>query len=317
MKLLSVIAILSTGLSLWAQTQNDWIFILRRDRVEVANPHLKTIVKSIELPDGEAKRIHPTPGGKFVFVTYEGRTDVTAIDAEKHEIAGSASFDFVPAYIQFSSMGEIAFITNSQNNEVRVYNHRRAEFTYVKSVFVGTAGTPVMTNRRATRLYRASSEGLDYVYLKTGEIMEVVKVRGGLATISISPDFRTFWAIDRQNGYISIIDEARARVSRQVKVSHDLHHPLFAGSTVALLSKDGESLRLYNERNYREQATIDLENSAEGVIITEKNQTWSRSNTGIEITDLETGVHQSTITVSDSIDLIYVVVRSGEGYACF
>ena len=119
MKLLSTLAILlSVVFSLGADTQNQWIFILRSDSVEVASPHLNAIIKSIKLPEGEAKRIHPTPGGKFVFVTYEDRSYATAIDAETHEIAGSPSFEFVPAYIQFSSMGEVAFVTNSENNEV-------------------------------------------------------------------------------------------------------------------------------------------------------------------------------------------------------
>ena len=182
---------------------------------------------------------------------------------------------------------------------------------------VGAAGTPVLTNRRATRLYRTGDDGLDYIYLKTGEIIDVVKVRGGLETISISPDYRTFWAIDAQNGYISIIDEARARVSKQVKASHGLHAPVFAGSNVVVLADGGESLHLYSERNFREQATIDLQNGAEELVITDENQIWSRSGVGIEITNLETGTHQSTVALTDSIGLIYVVIRSGEGYACF
>lgn len=309
--------ILLAGITLSVQASERWIYVLHDQRVDVLHPALKEIVQSIELPNGNAKRIHPTPGGKFVFVTYSGMAEATAIDVETHEVASTVSFPIEPAYIQFSSMGEKAFITSYEDNIVRIYDHRRAQFTYSGSVSVGSAGAPLLINRRATRIYRQGDDGLNYVYLKTGEIIEVVKIRNGVSSIGLSPDYRTFWGINNQNGFVTIIDEARARVSKQIKVSHRQIHPAFTESGVVLLSDDGKSANFYSERNYRLQSSIDLMNDSVQIFVSDDNFLWSRNDKNFEIINVENPEQRFSVAHDDAVDLTYVIVRSGEGFACF
>ena len=312
---LALTLIVSLGAA--ADDNPSWMYLLRADAVVIADPATGDISDSIALPHTGAAGLYPTPGGKFVFVTYLDRSDVTAIDAETHEISRVPGLDFVPDFVGFSAMGDVAFFTSSSDGIVRRFAHRRAVFSDQENLPVGDVAAPILVNRRATRIYRNSQNSLDFVYIKTGEVIESVRVPGGISALGMSPDYRTIWAVAKSDGSLRVIDEGRGRVAEAFNTTHSGYTPRFLGSLSLLLAGDGESVRAYGTRRLRFQRQIDLPAKAEGFAVSEEGLIWSYGSQGVAITDLETGESRVSLDLSGVVAISYVVVRSGEGYACF
>jgi DNA-binding beta-propeller fold protein YncE len=294
----------------------EWVYVLQDDQVLVGNAREGGIAQTIQLSRQGAIRVHPTPGGKFVFVTFRDSRDAAVIDAESHEITRFVTFDFEPAYIQFSPMGETAYVSDRRTNEIRVFDHRKAEFTYVKSISVGKPGTPVLLNRRGTRLYRADRGGVVFIYLKTGEIIAEVEAPGFPAHFAIAPDFRTLWGVSEENGSLIIVDEARGRVLRSVELESGSAKPVFHEATGIVLL--GRRLAIVQSRNFRVQKYLALQKSSDQIVVSSSGRVWSRFEEGIEHLTLDDPEESVLIELDSSpLDFAYVVVRSGEGFACF
>ena len=320
MKRLSIFLLLIFAYSVSAQELPEWVYVLQSDRIVVANVEVGNFDQSINLSRSGAARLHGTPGGKYVFVTFGNSKDVAVVDVETHEEVAIVAFDFEPSHIKFSPMGEKAYITNRYTNEIRVYDHRKAQFTYSSSISKGRVGAPVMLNRRGTRLYRSSDDGLMFIYLKTGEVIEEVQIAGFPNTFSIAPDFRTIWAVSEREGELIIVDESRGRVSR--RISLDAAHPADLGTAVFSSSRgvvptDGK-LVVLNTKNYRVQENLDLQEISQRFVISQDGRIWSLFGTGVETLWMD-GETEGALTElgAATMDLAYVVVRSGEGFACF
>ena len=312
------------GIGVSAQELPEWIYVLQDDRILVAAPEKDGFGETIPLSRSGAVRLHPTPGGKYVFVTFRGANDVAVVNAENHEQVSTVSFDFEPAYIQFSPMGEKAYITEDSTNTIRIFDHRASNFTYADSLVKGRAGAPVFLNRRGTRLYRASDDGLIFVYLKTGEIIDEVKAAGFPDQFAVAPDFRTIWGVSERDGELIIVDEGRGRISRRVDLDGESTRPVFTTTKGVILLRD--KLALVQTRNYRVQERIDLQREARRIVISKDGTVWSMFDTGVEILPLSDGSSGAPRGAprwalieldSPAVDISLIVVKSGEGFACF
>ena len=316
MKIILVFMLFQLTFIASADEPPEWIYLLHSDRILVGNAVAGTIDRTISLSRTGAMRLHPTPGGKYVFVSFQNSRDVAVVDAETHEEMSIVSFDFEPAHIQFSPMGETAYITEQRATEIRIYDHRKARFTYTSSISKGRAGAPVLLNRRGTRLYRASDDGVIFIYLKTGEIIDEVRAAGFPDGFAISPDFRALWGVSERDGKLIIIDEPRGRISRRIDLDGTSATPIFAGPRGVVLQNG--KLAVLQARSARMQENINLQNVSRGFVISQSGRIWSVFDAGVELLWLEGEVERNVIELNAPVvDLANVVVRSGEGFACF
>ncbi len=84
---------------------------------------------------------------------------------------------------------------------------------------LGTAGAPIVLNRRGTRFYRRSPDGLAVVYARTNRIIKNVTFPNGSMVRALSPDFRYLWGIGLEKEVVVVIDEKKARLVKTLDLA--------------------------------------------------------------------------------------------------
>ncbi len=84
----------------------------------------------------------------------------------------SLSFIFFNAALFAAGESGWIYVLNRNYNEISVIEPGEKRLIY--HIPLGTAGTPIVLNRRGTRFYRSSPDGLAVVYAKTNRIIKNV-----------------------------------------------------------------------------------------------------------------------------------------------
>ena len=260
--------------------------------------------------------IFPTPGGKFVFVTFRGSREVSVIDAEtlaEHRVFAVA--EGIPESIVFSPMGQTAFVSLAGEDRVLVFDHRRSELTPRAQIRLGAPDAEPLFNRRGTRYYRSTPAGLAFVLETTGELIKEVRHPEGPADWSFTPDHRSLWGVGRTRGAAVVVDERRGVVSRTIPGPFAPVRPvLTADGRALLLTADGRTVHSFDVRNGRPLGITALAGPVSALVATPDGKVWVGVPGGVgrleapgvrAVLDLRVG------------PLAVVALKPGEGFACF
>ena len=265
-----------------------------------------------------AEAVFPTPGGKYVFVTFQGSSEVAVIDAESQSL--NRRFNLtqgIPEQIAFSPTGERAYVSLAGSSEVLFFDHRRSVLTLRETRLMGLAGAPLLLNRRGTRLYRSGSEGLGFYLETTGEIIRSVAAPGGVALWSFSPDFRYLWGVSASDGSLVVVDERASRLAATLPGPFAAFAPIAADDRAYLVSRSGDRLVPVSSRSFLEEKAIAIPGPARSVASTGSG-VWLLVGTDLVRIELPSGRAASRVAFDQPIRaIVAVTLRPGEGYACF
>jgi DNA-binding beta-propeller fold protein YncE len=309
--------------SLWAFGDSGWIYALNQGDagIYVIDVDTGELISSIPLGGKAPNGLFPTPGGKFVFVTSMDSELVSVVDVEKHqEVKTFIMEGGIPGIFTFSSMGQEVYVTRPLSEEIRVYLHQRSVLEMEERFSLGIAGAPILLNRRGTRVYRSSAEGLEVVYLKTKEIIKTLTISGGARIWSFSPDYRYLWGVGADG--IVVVDEPKLRTLKTVMVTPKPHAAVFSqdGKKAFLIEKSGRRVVVLNKKASDVAGEISFGDFIDSMALAENGTLWIGSSQTSALYTLDT----DTLEITGRVDLPgipiqirYVTLKKGEGYACF
>jgi DNA-binding beta-propeller fold protein YncE len=298
-----------------AHSQDDpsWVYTLQGSAIVVFGADRDSIDLSYAGPGA----LHPTPGGKYVFVTYDETEMISVVDAESRLEERTFSLGFVADHIEFSQMGETAYISDRTSDEIRIYGHSAGDFTYQRSVSFGNAGSPFALNRRGTRIYRPGGQGVLFLYVKTGEIIDEIETRRSVVDLTLTPDFREIWTI-LADGSMVVIDEPRGRTRKRLSIEVAPTEVYFDNSHGYVLSSSGDEIIAVSRRNLRHETRLGLARTSSTFVVDQNQGLWSLSTAGLYAADVSNGKQIAFFDLDDALyDLALVILRAGEGFACF
>ena len=306
-----------------AVAQAQWVYVLGADgRITVVDAPRRSVVRTIDLPWPGVARLHPTPGGKYILVSWRDRSDIAAVDVEAHAVSRTFTLPNGPIDdLEFSPMGDTVLTTRAGSTQVDLWSHSRSVLQPLGSVSAGVAGSPALFNRRATRLYRSGVSGLDFVYLKTGELITEVALPGGPMAWVFTPDFRYLWGSSADGGSVAVVDEGRGRLVESLELPHRAHAPVISGDggRLWLIDAQGRSLVGLDTRTRKAVARLDLGGDITGLSAGPASEIWAHDPSGkLSVIDGRRGaVTASVIVPGGTHQAVYITLRKGEGYACF
>ncbi len=309
--------------SLMAYSDSGWIYALNQDdaQIYVVEVDTRKLISTIPLGGYMPNGLFPTPGGKFVFVTFMDSDLVSVVDVEKHqEVKTFIMEGGTPGSFTFSTMGQELYVTWPSSEVIKAYHHQRSELEFKEQFHLGMANAPILLNRRGTRIYRSSEEGLEVVYLKTKEIIKTFTQSGGPRLWSFSPDYRYLWGVSTDG--IVVVDEPKLRTLKTVTATPKSHAAVFSqdGKKAFLIEKSGLRVLVLNKRASDLLGEIYFEDPIESITLTENGTLWTGSLETNTLFSIDTSTLENTGMVDlpgKLIQIRYVTLKKGEGYACF
>ncbi len=239
---------------------------------------------AVRLADGETvaavglerrpHRVVPTPGGVSAFVLWPESNAVTVFNTETLEIQRELELAAVrhATELSFSPTGEQVYVVDSGGSEVVEYRHLRLELTESRRMALAGSG-PVLTNRRATRLYRVGDDAVYAYFAQTGDLVETyaVPIDGG---VRFDEQYTGLWGVSAAGDPV-VIDERTGQV--RTPPTGDIARAVpAAGDRVAYLAADRRSVYLIDPREpTRVEATVDLPAPADYLIAREPAEMWA------------------------------------------
>ncbi len=291
-----------------------------KNELVVIDPSNRTIAANIELTSGQADGIYPTPGGKFIFVTLRDSADIAIVDFETRSQSGQISIlNKEPARLTFTPRGEELYVSYQSGEDIDIFSHRRAALTYRAAVSLGDHNGNIGFNRRATRIYQGEESGLVYYLRKDHSVIRRVKQNTSAANLAIGPNFRYIWSVS--DNRLSIVDERRGRVKTNIEGSFAPEPPLFFNSSAYLLNGDRDTVLVYGDARFNLKDEIELGEQASGIAIDQQGTLWfsSANNNNLAPIDIENPDKRGDriLLPGAVLELRYIRLRSGEGFACF
>ena len=230
-------------------------------------------VASVRL-DRRPHRVVPTPGGVSAFVLWPESNAVTVFNTETLEIQRELELDAVrhATELSFSPTGERVYVVDSAGSEVVEYRHVRLELTESRRLELAGSG-PVLTNRRATRLYRVGQDAVHAYFAQTGDLVETypVHIDGGMR---FDAQYTALWGVAAAGDPVAI-DERTGQVRTPATGAVARGVPA-AGDRVAYLATDRRSVHLIDPREpTRVEATVDLPAAADYLVARGPTDLWA------------------------------------------
>lgn len=264
----------------------------------VLSPYDGGLLGTIEL-EYEASHITPTPGGVSVFVSFVGRDELWVYSTTQYELQEVISFGGrVPEYLLFSENGETLFVSYVDVPVISAFNHsmRRLDLSFEFEV-PGSYG-PLYRNRRATRLYRATPEGVAVIFTASGEVVETITV--GVSELAFNHDHTHIWTIatdlspaasmavrqESQTGVPLLIEErsgSMRRIDELVRTG-----PVFANTQretpgseqAAFLSAAGDGVLFFDSRTGEQEGMLELPFVANELLESGVGSIWAVDSEG-------------------------------------
>ena len=304
-----------------SQSAEGNLYVLLADHLQIIDPQGGRVLAAIELDDAPTA-IYPTPGGKFIFVTHRGSNRLSAIDFETQRVERTIALppDSEPTGLYFSPRGENLYATYADDATVALFTHKRASFTPLEQLDLGAGERrTIVFNRRGTRLYLPDEQGLTFYLRKTYEPFRSVRRTEHVDVWAIDPDFRSLWGVGGQGAVV--VDERRVRVRKRISGNYVAVEPQFAqrAGRAYLLADGGRRIESYNLRTNKLVATLELPQPAVDITIDNDERLWVIDGSGgLYSSDAQLERLQSVTNLgARPLDLDYVQLQSGEGFACF
>lgn len=285
----------------------------------------REIVAAVAL-DRRPSRIVPTPGGVSAFVLWPDSNRVTVYDTETLDVQRDFALEGVsrPTELSFSPTGERVFVVDGEGSDVVEYRHARLDLTESRRLQLPGSGR-VITNRRATRLYRVGPAEVYVYFAQTGDLVETHPLTAAdarsadarTATLRFDASYTALWGSDAEGNPVGV-DERTGRLFAP-EAAQTVHGSPAAGDSVAFLAADGRSVVTVDPREPgRTQAHIDLPEEALQVVAPDPGVVWAITGEGT-IYDLS-GTSVRSIAALDLPGILETIaspVDRGGSFACF
>ena len=211
--------------------------------------------------------MQPTPGGVSVFLGSGGgpaqlevfstieyhREAVVPLERELARAAGARE----PEHLLFSENGDTLFVTWADSAVVSVYSHVMRELELQAEFEIPASFGPLYRNRRATRLYRRTPDGLAVVFARNGERIDTVAVEAELWRFN--PSYTHLWGVDGTGGVWLVEERSMAprRIDAPAVAALAPVLPSETG-TALLLSAGGDEVLAFEARSGRPLGSIEL-----------------------------------------------------------
>lgn len=320
---LCILAILLTAQTLGAEER---IFLLRNSILHVISPIDGREITQIEA--AESDRVLPTPGGKYIFLVNSESGNVSAVDFEDPSKTKRIDLsDLAPlALLAFSPTGDYFYAARLDTSTVNIYNHKAGvinksgSFELPKKI--SNQASQLTFNIRGTRFYQTEDSN-QLIYRLSKDAAEIRRVKNipGAGNWQMAPNGRYLWT-NTPSGWI-VVDEARGKVINTIKGSgvSSLHFDS-KGRKAYALSDQGATITILNTRRNNKVEVIrpNLEKRILDLALTESGDLWLMTkNTVLRMRsdEIEPELMMEFADESDSAELHYVRLKTGEGFACF
>lgn len=201
--------------------------------------------------------IDMSPDGKTLYVASGDLKDgkeydyVSVIDTDTNEVVSMLTMDWKsPAHIDFSSEGELAYVSNVMSNEVTIIE--TASETVRWRIPVGSIPNETEPSKDGKRLYVANvGDGtVSVIDLALGKVTGVIEAGEGTHGLAVSPDDRYLWTANRTSGDVFVIEAKSGAVVERISLGGSPNH--------ISLSPDEKSMYVSNLKN-GDVSIIDLE----------------------------------------------------------
>ena len=247
----ALIAALSVG-TIAAEEERGWLLFSQPAQIAAFDLSSGQVTERFQLEGGKPAALYPTPGGKFIFISYEASAMLATIDTETGAIAYYDDLlSAAPASLTFSPTGQSLYIASEDSSRIDLFQHARARLTEPTTLNIGLTGGSIDFNRRATRLYRSDADGLAFFLRKDHEPIRVIRRTTGPLVWKVGPGYRYLWGVG--NDRLIIVDERRARVAKRIDGQFTETAPLFSDSAAYLLSADGQAILSFDTKRFKER----------------------------------------------------------------
>lgn len=321
--LLIVLLLVIVPFSAWAQDDPGWIYLLSGDDatitvVPVSDPQARA---TIDLPIQNPRALYPTPGGKYVFVGFEDSPDLAVVDSESKSVERRLTLDGgrVEA-MTFSARGNTAFVRFE--NAFAAYDHAAGELALREITRDGIADVSARhpqaaVNRRATRVYLSTDDGLGYFEVES--LDQFRSVRAPADVWAMAPDYRFLWGVSEER--VTIVDERRGRVVGRVNGSFVVQPPVFmrTAGEVYLPDAGANRIAIIDDRRFRSRESIALPDRPVAATGDESRGVWTVTVDGNLLRFDTVSRELTSVAALGSVftDMTYVGFKPDGGFACF
>lgn len=270
--------------------------------------------------DRRPHRIVPTPGGVSAFVLWPDSNTITVYDTKTLEVQREFALDGVVRAddLSFSPTGEQVYVVDGDGTSVVEFRHLRLELTENRRMQLSGTG-PVLTNRRATRLYRTGPEGVHVFFAQTGDLIETYRAAldGG---VRFDAGYAALWGMDPEGRPVAIDERSGTvsapRVSLAVTAASAASA---AGPTVAYLAADGGSVSLVDPAApERGDVLVELPGVFRFVVAAGPGPIWTVSEAGELWTISGSSVRPAgTAALGGVVAAVAAPVDRAGSFACF
>lgn len=262
--------------------------------------------------------IAATPGGVSLFLGWNDRHAFEVYDVLTLEYQATLdSAEPRPTAISFSPTGEQLFVLGDSGRRLTVLAHSRLTLDKTETYPVSAGDDAVLSNRRATRLFRPTPAGLDVHFAQGGQLLDRFQSRG--FGWRFDRDHVELWGIERDGRPIAIDErDGESRVIGGVAVAD---HPPVVNDRITYLSRDGLELISFDPRAVqRRPQRVALPRRAEHLVATGPNDVWAFSRDGLLMMSAQQGVTTRDLSdegIAPIRRVVAAVVQQGGGFACF
>ena len=318
------------------------VLALSQDRrsISVLDPGNATVRGTIDLEEPVVEMV-PTPGGVSVFVTFPDVPEIHVYSTTDYDLQARIPVDGgVPAGLTFSDSGETLFVTYRNSDRVSVFSHAQRELSDPYHFEVSGAAaplirnSPLIRNRRATRLYRRSESGLEVLYAQNGAVIRTLQVRAagwrftaGFSHLwGVGPDRRPRVVAER-SGNITLVQQELAEVNAAAALAV-VHAGEGAGGRaaaqgtggMAALLSGGRAVGIFNNAGAEILAEVELPFAARRISPTDIGTLWALAPDGrVAVIDPLVGETVSVLETrhADVAALVPAIVQEEGSFACF
>ena len=267
--------------------------------------------------DRRPHRIVPTPGGVSAFVLWPESNTVTVFDTETLELQREFALSAVrhATELSFSPTGERVFVVDADGTTVVEYRHARLELTEARRFALDGTGS-VVTNRRATRLYRVAPPSVHAYFAQTGDLVESYSASLD-GTIRFDEQYTALWGVSAADEAVAI-DERTGNVYSPATGFVPRRSPA-VGSRAAYLSSDGRTVAFFDPRDPAgPDGLLTLAEPAAFLLAAGPNEFWSVANNG-SIETIVGGTVRETFNVAADriVDAVVARIDRAGSFACF
>ena len=238
----------------WVASPDDkqlFVTMPKAGQVAVASTETFKVIRNIDAGPSPI-RISLQPDGRYLWVGNDslkaGKSGVTVIDSERHEVAGRILTGIGHHEIAFTEDSRYAFVTNSGEGTLSVIDV--TGLAKALDLKVGEDPVSLAYSRLSKSLYVASggSGSVTVVDGKSHQVLQTLAMEPGLRVVRITPDGRHVFVANSRTNRFRIGDAATSAVVEELEMEREPDQIAFTEKFAYIRCKGSEVVILVSLR---------------------------------------------------------------------